>query len=151
MKRIEFERLLATKGWRLDGENVRGSSGRILITASQSGVGNIDSYYDAFSKLPHEDKQLLLKWAVKYSLTPIEEREEVKKYKYKVPKFLWADDWDCLFRCKNDDSFLVGCDVFFDDYDFQAHFTDAEIEDLIEKYGENFKRFIEICEKVEVE
>lgn len=148
MKRIEFERLLATKGWRLDGENVRGSSGRILITASQSGVGNIDSYYGAFPKLPHEDKQRLLNWAVKYSLTPIEERDEEKKYYYVAP---FGEEHDRYLNYHN-----INGDFHMNTREgndwHKTQFTDKEMDEILEEIDdEDVTKFVRGLRKVKVQ
>ena len=77
-----------------------------------------------------------------------EEELRNKKYKYKVPEFL-CDGHQCyLARDLNYDHHVISYGIL--SHDFQAHFTDAEIEDLIEKHGDDFKTFIEMCEKVEV-
>lgn len=77
------------------------------------------------------------------------ERLPEKKFKYKVPNFLRQGNRLYLVRVPNDDFFVDYGEVSNDD--FQARFTDEEIEDLIEEHGEVFRKFIAMCEKVEVE
>ena len=74
-----------------------------------------------------------------------EEELRNKKYKYKVPKFLGGGLQCYLVRDIHDDRFVISYGIL--SVDSQALFTDEEMKNLIEKHGDDFKTFIEMCEK----
>ena len=107
-----------------------------------------------FDKLPEELQKELFDILVKFARTPVNEREEVKRYQYRLKeKYLWIDKRLNLGNCYlNIQSFQDGSEQKVLDNrgntnSFKAKFTDEEIKEVAEKFDVDLEMF----DKIEVE
>ena len=103
----------------------------------------ISNYYWAYDKLCNADKEKFYNLLVEYAKTPIEEREEPKKY-YLRYKWINADYNYLNYDCRLD---VYGLDRILSFNWIKGKFTLEEIEDIKEKYDTKLEDF----EIVEVE
>ena len=84
-------------------------------------VGTIGQWLDIFTNCPDEVAKLLFE----YYLTPLEEREEEKKYRLRLPK-IFCDSFEYLnFRKLNRDYLFVD---MHGNSNYQTIFTQKEID-----------------------
>lgn len=109
---------------------------------------------EAFDGLPEELQEELFNILVKFARTPADEREEEKKYQYRLKeKYLWIDKRLNLANCYlNIQSFQDGSERKVLDNrgntnSFKAKFTDEEIKEVAEKFDVDLEMF----DKIEVE
>ena len=109
-------------------------------------VYEFDNSWICFTKLTEElQKKELFNLLIKYSSTPIEEREEAKKYylKHKFLKGLVCLQY--LFLNKHTQEYSVGSNYEYGSY--QTKFTKKEIEKIKQKFNVSLDDF----EIIEVE
>ena len=108
-------------------------------------VYEFDNRWESFTKLTEETKKQLFDLLVKYSSTPIKEREEEKKY-YLKHKFLTNSfrDYYLNYKTKYDD-YILSDDKKQENY--KTQFTKQEIEEIKEKFNTSLDDF----EIIEVE
>lgn len=110
---------------------------------------------EAFDGLPEELQKELFEIFVKFARTPVGDREEEKKYQYRLKeKYLWIDK-----RLNLGNSYLnvelsresggedIGIDNAGNTNLFKTEFTDKEIKKVAEKYDIDLNMF----DKIEVE
>ena len=108
-------------------------------------VYEFDNRWEYFTKLAEETKKELFDLLVKYSSTPIEGREEEKKY-YLKHKFLTNGIRDCYLNYKiNYDNWILSDSKKQENY--KTQFTEQEIEAIKEKINTSLDDF----EIIEVE
>ena len=105
----------------------------------------------AFYKLPGKLQEELFDILVEFARTPTDEREEEKKYQYRLKEqYLWIDKRLNLGNCYlNIQSFQDGSKQKVLDNKgntnlFKAEFTDEEIEEIAEKFGIDLNMFDKI-------
>lgn len=99
-----------------------------------------DLDYRSFDDLEHERKEELFNLIVEYARTPIEEREEPKKY-YLKHKWLTNNggSYNCLNFYVDENKYSIESDS--DMYGFKTQFTQAEIDKIKEKFNTDLKDF----------
>ena len=83
-----------------------------------------------------------------YGMTPLEEREEEKKYRYKLPFRLAVTEIEKDAHLRKDLGFIVidSSGVDFSKVNSDFHFTDKEVEE----YTGKKRALFNACEKIEV-
>lgn len=100
----------------------------------------ISNYYYAYDKLCNEDKEKLFELLVEYARTPIEEREEEKKF-YLRHKWMKEEDYNYLTLDLDDNTYDLN-DI--DGFDWTENkFTREEIDEIKEKYNTDLSDFEE--------
>lgn len=114
----------------------------------------IDTNNSMFNRLPKEFKKELFNILVKFARTPTDEREEEKRYLYRLKeKYLWIDKRLNLANCYlNIQSFQDGSEQKVLDNrgntnSFKAEFTDEEIKEVVEKFDVDLEMFDKIEEE----
>ena len=102
----------------------------------------ISNYYYAYDQLCNEDKDKLFDLIVEYAKTPIEEREEEKKY---YLRHRWMEGYYTNYLYKRGD-YMSLCTLDLNP-EFKTQFTLKEIEEIKEKFDTDLSDF----EMVEVE
>ena len=105
-----------------------------------------------FGKLPEELQEELFEILVEFARTPTDEREEVKKYKYRLKEKYWwiLEDFDKIYLNWTIDEEGARPLTLDNSEDFPLHktiFTDEEIEEVAKKHGVDLEMF----DKIEVE
>lgn len=107
---------------------------------------SIDLTYGGFDKLEHEQKEELFNLIVEYARTPVEEREEPKKY---YLKHKWLTDnggsYNCLNFYVDENKYSIESDS--DMYGFKTQFTQTEIDEIKKRFNTSLEDF----EIIEVE
>ncbi len=105
-----------------------------------------DLDYRGFDDLKHERKEKLFNLIVEYARTPIEEREEPKKY-YLKHKWLTNNggSYNCLNFYVDENKYLIESGTTMCGY--KTQFTQAEIDNIKEKFNTDLEDF----ELIEVE
>lgn len=108
---------------------------------------------EGFGKLPEELQEELFDILVEFARTPVGEREEEKKYQYKLKeKHWWIADKVCEektylnFRTIRDTFIDISLDNKEETEHYKTKFTDEEIEEVAEKYDIDLNVF----DKIEV-
>lgn len=114
----------------------------------------VNTDYRTFANLPEEIREKIFDILVKFARTPTDEREELKRYQYRLrEKYLWIDKRLNLGNCYlNIQSFQDGSEQKVLDKRgntdlFKAEFTDEEIKEVAEKFDVDLNMF----DKIEVE
>ena len=109
-------------------------------------VGHVDMSYSSFLILEDCERRQLFILCAEYALTPLDQREEAKKYKllFKVGRKA------CLKTTRDDilEPYRFWIDSLPNMLGAQNKFTQAEIDKIKEKYGEDC---LDSFEQVEVE
>ena len=98
-----------------------------ILEISEYKFGHLDTRWGGFDELTQSEQELVLETAFKYIMTPIEEREEPKKYYLRLPKgynivnTYLNYDTEC-------DEYMFSDNVETDEY--QTKFTQEEIDNL---------------------
>lgn len=107
-----------------------------------------------FDELPEELQEELFNILTEFARTPVDEREEVKKYQYRLKEKYWwiAKDFDgervyLNFRTDEDALRNVFLDTSKDLMFHKTEFTDEEIKEVVDKFGVDLEMF----DKIEVE
>lgn len=112
----------------------------------------IDTTFPVFRKLDKHNRSLLFNLILEYARTPLEEREEEKKYRYKFKPSIKSGGGG------EDKVFHLARFLFREDLKLDAsgsghakssesfHFTDKEVEEFTDEQ----KLLIQLCEKIEV-
>jgi hypothetical protein len=108
-------------------------------------ICEIVTTFNEFTNLQKDLKKQLFELLVEYSSTPIEEREEKKKY-YLKHKFLTNRFRDCYLNYKTKyDDYILSDNKKEEDY--KTQFTEQEIEEIKQKFNTSLDDF----EIIEVE
>lgn len=102
----------------------------------------IDTGWDAFVGLVEDSRYNLYTLAIEYAQTMVNEREGEKKYHYSLPG---VDDVYSYVNVSNDGKFMIATKEKYRDI-YKAEFTDSEVD----KFPEDVKRLLSMCEKIEV-
>lgn len=87
MKTNEFIKIVEANGFyaeNMDELITVFKDGMECVELEEKGLFKVDSLYGGFNKLDENEKSELFKTIYEYISTPIEEREEKKRYKYKL-------------------------------------------------------------------
>lgn len=120
-------------------------NGEPLINVNEYLAYHFNTDYKAFKQLHLRDKRQLANIMWEYASTPLEEREEEKKYVYRMNRAVAAQEY---LKASNIGTvrFEGARDFSTNEPYFKSKFTDAEVENYSEEVREIFK----ICEKIEV-
>jgi len=137
MKYSKFIQSVRDLGYRVDDIGnflyVTTTTGNQLIAINKAKAYSVDSTYDRFdSMLPDDDKKALLALTYELAMTPLEEREDEKRYRLKIP-FI-GDSLAYLNMHREDENKLI-LSTCGESISYQAVFTEAEIVTLEEKYN----------------
>lgn len=108
----------------------------------------LDTDWTEFEEAGEATREDLYKLAVEYANTPLEEREEEKKYVYKFPfNVIYETKKDLyVFKILYGGLNLSNAAVHDPEINSRYHFTDKEVEKFTGKDRELFN----VCEKIEV-
>lgn len=143
IKRVEQLGYLVNEGY-ADWQISRISKGQDLLVAivNKNNLCRISTDFVGWWDIPDEDKSKLLDLIVEFASTPIEDREEEKKYRI-ISKLI--PDSNFKYLCKRCGSID---ELEFDvEHNIDSKFTQKEIEEIKEKFNTNLEDF----ELVEVE
>ena len=130
-------------------------NGEALISVNEDLAYHFNTNYKAFRQLHLRDKRQLANIAWEYASTPLEEREEEKKYIYIFPFHITARNVETKHICRNHTFRESGesNDLIIDLSPMDTVvtnekflFTDKEVEQYTGKDRELFN----VCEKIEV-
>lgn len=120
-------------------------NGEALISVNEDLAYHFTTDYKAFKKLHLREKRQLANIAWEYAQTPLEEREEEKKYVYKFP--ILSTGSSTSFIQKFFSAIRIASpDKKVDDLTVNYHFTDKEVE----QYTGKSRLLFDACEKIEV-
>lgn len=103
-----------------------------------------DTFSGEFESLDNGTKEKLFNLIINYVCTPVEKREEEKKY-YLRHKWLYSRDCNYLNFKSDENSYMLS--YSYDWYGHKKQFTKAEIDKIKEKFNTNLEDF----EIIEVE
>ena len=142
MKYSEFERTVKSMGLFINDREgelyVEDDSQFPVLTVSKLDEMVIDTEYPSFIELPYGKKDTLLILVVTLAKTPLEEREEEKKYRVKFPSITrWGNA--VYLQKDTSDKDPIGVDWSPEDFIFYEEptdyiFTEQEIKDIDERY-----------------
>ena len=161
MKTKELMNSLKRRGYRYERVNFIGSGlGLRIINKEYSAVAVIntdkiralDTRFPSFYELSEEKQDDLYNLLDEYARTPMEDREPLKKYRYRFIPNITFDYPDCHIARRV--QFLSGEEVLQLDTSKEEtaerrpeyHFTDKEVE----QYTGKDRKLFELCEKIEV-
>lgn len=123
-------------------------NGEALISVNEDLAYHFTTDYKAFKKLHLRHKKQLANIVWEYASTPLEEREEEKKYRYKLPFALAVTEIEKDAHLRKDLGFIVidSSGVDFSKVNSDFHFTDKEVEE----YTGKKRALFNACEKIEV-
>ena len=130
MKTKEFFRKIEALGFKVDdcnGDLLIGDTNRNYCHSSSGERYKREIYHDHLEKLEEETRHKLLDLVVEYAKTPVEEREESKKYYLKLPEMFDSDLG--YVNYEKDDNCYFFSDMFTTDL-FQTQFTQEEIDNM---------------------
>ena len=133
MKTSEFIEIMENYGYtvrRSYGIIYIGLKGRTIMEVFENKFGRISTTWKAFNELEQHEQETIIEKAFKYIMTPLEEREEPKRYYLRLPNscdsnltYLNYDTWNELF------SFMG----MMQNKKWQTQFTQEEIDNLPEQ------------------
>lgn len=88
MKTREFIEIMKNNGYmvtRTNGSIYVGYDGHTIVEVPEYTFGAIDTSWSGFEKLEQHEVEHIIGTAYKYIMTPLEEREEPKKYYLRLP------------------------------------------------------------------
>lgn len=91
----------------------------------------IDTEYEKFKELRSEDQEKLFCLVAEYATTPIEEREEINKYRLRLPNTQKTDYESYLNYNLKDKTYFIGDETNIER--FKTEFTEEEIDNLPEQ------------------
>ena len=108
----------------------------------------LDTNWSSFEVIEEKTREDLYRLAVEYAHTPLDERKEEKKYRYKLPFALAVTEIEKDAHLRKDLGFIVidSSGVDFSKVNSDFHFTDKEVEEYTGKKHALFNA----CEKIEV-
>lgn len=127
MKTVEFKQAVEELGYFIDFETyikelvIRSAEEYVLVSITKNTMFSLSTRYDSFEVLNDSSKERLLNIACEYAATPLDEREEPKKWTIKCPitgLYLNKD------RDRDKYTWSSGREVL----SYQTQFTRAEIE-----------------------
>ena len=138
--------------------NIRKEGGKfskLFAMVDFNKVLSIDTSFHNFTSLDKHEQDLLFNLILDYASTPLEEREEEKKYIYSFPFHITARNVETKHICRNhtfresgeSDDLIIDLspmDTVVTNEKF--FFTDKEVE----KYTGKDKALFNVCEKIEV-
>lgn len=101
----------------------------------------ISNYYYAYDKLCNEDKEKLFELLVEYARTPIDEREEEKKYYLKHKWLRCLGGCALLHESTKFHTFVLMGGFGEVPKDYKMKFTQKEIDEIKEKYNTDLSDF----------
>ena len=153
MKTKEFIKAVEELGYLVDDGygywQIWNEENPILAAVNKIYLSRISTDFVAWRNIPDEDKSKLLDLIIKYSKTPIEDREEKKekryylKHRYLQSSFTNLNDF--LSYSASDNKLALSNGINFPKY--KTHFTLKEIEEIKEKFDTDLADF----ELIEVE
>ena len=105
----------------------------------------IDTSFHNFTSLDKHGRNLLFDLILEYALTPLDEREEEKKYIYKLPILTMGSSTSFIQKFYSAIR-IASPDKKVDDLTGIYHFTDKEVE----QYAGKSRLLFDACEKIEV-
>ena len=139
MKYSEFKRLLKQRDYVavMDDNHVmvrdktnHDKSGCNVISISRGTAYIIDTNYYEFSVLPHNVRSMLFRLATQLAGTPLNEREDEKRYRLKLP---FVRDSGYLTNARASGNYYISNEVETSHY--QVIFTESEVEELKQNYN----------------
>lgn len=125
------------------GVSVRTEYGGDILKIGSRSVYKIDCFHFAYDNLDTCTREKLFKLAVEYASTPLEEREEEKKYYIRLKGI--RDNESYVNLRENDNELSMS--TIYQPTNYKTQFTKSEIERYgLEKFADN-----ELFELVEVE
>ena len=123
-------------------------NGEALISVNEDLAYHFTTDYKAFKQLHLRDKKQLANIVWEYASTPLEEREEEKKYIYKFPfNVIYETKKDLyVFKILDDGLNLSNAVVHDLEINYRYHFTDKEVG----KFTGKERALFNACEKIEV-
>lgn len=91
MKTNEFVKIVEANGFYVENMDeliTVFKDGMECVELKKKNLFKVDSLYDGFNKLDENEKSELFKTVYEYISTPIEEREEKKRYKYRLKRLV---------------------------------------------------------------
>ncbi len=135
MRYSEFEELVVSSGYEIDKHlrylNVRDELGNVLLFISLEMEFVIGTNFITFRDLPYHEKDMLFNLAVELASTPLQEREDEKRYRLKLP--FGELDFKYLNLIRGIEKLIVNNRV--DSKVHQTIFTESEIAELKAKHN----------------
>lgn len=149
MKTKEFIRRVEELGYFINEYveycEIKDVNNNLIAVINKTTFLQLDTDYYLWDKLNEIDKKELFDLLIEYAKTPIEDREEEKKY-YLRHKWLTSDnDFNYLNLYTNKNRYIIESNGNFNT--FKTQFTQAEIDEIKERFNTNLEDF----EIVEVE
>ena len=134
MKYSKFIEILENKGYKVDNFKdvigIKDEDGYPLCTIEKAMEGRIDVGYSKFHRLYPKEKFELFILIGKLLDTPLDEREDEKRYRLRLP---FIESYGYLNLDKIDGIYELSDEEQVNDY--QTIFTESEIAELKEKYN----------------
>lgn len=135
MKYSEFRKLINDKGLEIfDGGSVLvtcPNTDRVYMMIDKDNTHKLTTSFSKFSELSVCDRQILLDWAIKLASTPLDEREDEKKYYLKLDSTI-ITNLSYLYFSEYDGEFEISSENEYESY--KTAFTETEITELEEKH-----------------
>lgn len=127
MKTSEFKKKVEELGYECTRQAVR-KDGYICATFNKSRMYAIDTVFNGFIRLDESEKELLFSLLIEYASTPIEEREDEKRYRLRLTnKTATVGD---IYLNKGFGEFVL--DTGSNSQSYQTIFTESELKDIDE-------------------
>ena len=148
MKTKEFIKRVEELGYLVDDGygnwQIWNAKSPIIATVSKIDLFRFSTDFVGWCNIPDEDKSKLLDIIIEFAKTPIEDREEEKRY-YLRHKWI-RKDYDFNYLCFDEDFKLYTLSTC-NSKEWKIEFTEEEVEELKEKFNTDLSDF----ELVEVE
>lgn len=160
MKTLEFIEKVENLGYTVEryetarGLTIREPGDYIIARVGECGVNHIDTCYNKFMEMKEVDQSLLAELILEYASTPMEEREVVKLYRFRLqPEFA------IMFEIQNEDN--QGLFIYLnylplnDAYEFNSVTTEKSFHTVfsqksIDNFPDHVKRLLPLCDRLDV-
>lgn len=138
MKTKEFIRKVKKLGFNVNVKNIKGiwienSNGSNVAYVCRYKMYEFDTVFFAFENIPELKKVSLFNLLVEYASTPLDEREEPQKFYLQLTTLIATGTENYLNHNTTNGSFVLSgrCQT----PKWQTQFTQAEIDEMKEKFG----------------
>lgn len=141
IKRVEELGYLVNEG-HVDWQISRLDKGQDLLVAivNKNNLSRISTDFGGWWNIEDEDKSKLLDLIVEFAKTPVEDREEEKRY-YLRHKWVNSKTNNYLHFSEENNFYNLSVYKSFDAWKTQLQFTEKEIEEIKKKFDTDLKDF----------
>lgn len=150
MKTKEFIKEVEKLGFKVNVKNIKGiwienSNGSNVAYVCRYKMYEFDTAFLAFENIPESHKVSLFNLLICYTRTPLNEREEEKKFYLKQNlKDKWLERNAFYYLNLNIDKNIYLIDSYANTDTFKTQFTQAEIDKIKEKFNTNLEDFEQV-------